>query len=136
MPKGSINTKSITTAIESADGLRVLVARFRGHRVPKSRYDLWLPSLGPSEELLKQFLGGEIAWGKFSSEYRRELWLDGGADKRNHTIKNHGQKGLLRMLKYLATKQPVTLLCHCAEEEKHCHRHLLRQTLLGAKVTL
>lgn len=136
MSKGSIATKSISSPLESSDGLRVLVARFRGHRVPKSRYDLWLPSLGPSEELLKQFLAGEIAWGEFSREYRRELWLDGGADERNHTVKNHGQKGLLRMLKYLATQQPVTLLCHCAEEEKHCHRHLLRQMLLGAKVTL
>ncbi len=136
MPKGSLQTKSLSTAIEHADGLRVLVARFRGHRVPKSRYDLWLPSLGPSEKLLKQFLGGEIPWSRFSNEYRRELWLDGEADERNRTVKNHGQKGLLRMLKYLSIRQPVTLLCHCAEDERHCHRHLLRQTLLGAKVTL
>ena len=136
MSGGTLKTKSVSSPVESGDGLRVLVARFRGHRVPKSRYDLWLPSLGPSEELLKQFLGGEIPWSQFSREYRHELWLDGGADARNHTVKNHGQKGLLRMLKYLARQQPVTLLCHCAEDEKHCHRHLLRQTLLGAKVTL
>ena len=136
MSGGTLKTKSVSSPVESGDGLRVLVARFRGHRVPKSRYDLWLPSLGPSEELLKQFLGGKIPWSQFSREYRHELWLDGGADERNHTVKNHGQKGLLRMLKYLARQQPVTLLCHCAEDEKHCHRHLLRQTLLGAKVTL
>ena len=126
MSKAGITTKSISSPVEAKDGLRVLVARFRGHRVPKSRYDLWLPSLGPSEELLREFLDGKITWAKFSREYGRELWLDGGADERNHTVKNHGQKGLLRMLKYLARKQPITLLCHCAEDEKHCHRHLLR----------
>ncbi len=136
MSKGSIETKSVWTPAEAKDGLRVLVARYRGRGMPKSRYDLWLPSLGPSEELLAKFLAGEITWTKFSSEYRRELWMDGGADERNHTVKNHGQKGLLRMLKYLAGKQHVTLLCHCDEDAKHCHRHLLRQTLLSPKVTL
>jgi uncharacterized protein YeaO (DUF488 family) len=136
MAKGSIATKSVGTPAEAKDGLRVLVTRYRGRGMPKSRYDLWLPSLGPSEELLAEFLDGKITWAKFSGEYRRELWLDGGADERNHTVKNHGQKGLLRTLKYLARKQRVTLLCHCDEDAKHCHRHLLRQTLLSPKVTL
>jgi hypothetical protein len=25
----------------------------------------------------------------------------------------------------------VTLLCHCAEDEPHCHRHLLKALLEG-----
>ena len=37
------------------DGLRVLVTRFRGRGMPKSRYDLWLPRLGPSEKLLERY---------------------------------------------------------------------------------
>jgi len=53
----------------------------------------------------------------------------GGVDARNERIKNHGQKFTLRLLQYLARKQPVTLLCHCAEEERHCHRHLLNAVL-------
>ena len=28
----------------------------------------------------------------------------------------------------------VTLLCHCAEREKHCHRHLLQALILSSKV--
>jgi uncharacterized protein YeaO (DUF488 family) len=51
-------------------------------------------------------------------------------DKSNATIKNHGQKFTLRLLRRLSEKQNVTLMCHCAEEERHCHRHLLRDLIL------
>ena len=37
-------------------------------------------------------------------------------------------------IKELARNGDVTLLCHCAEEEKHCHRHLLQALILGSKV--
>ena len=131
-----LKTKSVYSPAAENDGLRILATRFRGRRMSANLYDVWMPSLGPSEQLLKSVLDGKITWARFSAEYRRELWMDGGADERNHTVKNHGQKGLLRMLKYLAKEQRVTLLCHCDEDAKHCHRHLLRQTLLSSKVTL
>ncbi len=136
MPEEIIRTKSIHTPAVPEDGLRVLVTRFRGRGLPKSRYDLWLPSLGPSEELLHGFLEGKITWAGFSKQYRRELWADGPVDDKNRSSKNHGQKGLLRLLRFLSLREPLTLLCHCAEDAKHCHRHLLRQTLLSPKVTL
>jgi uncharacterized protein YeaO (DUF488 family) len=136
MPKESIQTKSVHTAIEPGDGLRVLVARFRGRGMPKSRYDLWLPSLGPSEELLHGFLEGKITWTKFSKEYQQELWEDGPVDEKNQTSKNHGQKGLLRLLRFISRQQRVTLLCHCDEDAEHCHRFLLQKILLSSKVTL
>ena len=44
-------------------------------------------------------------------------------------LKNHGQKFTLRLLKELASQQNVTLMCHCAEDESHCHRHLLKALL-------
>ena len=121
-----LKTKSIRTRIEAADGLRILVARFRGHRVPVSRYDVWMPSLGPSERTLRAMQSGAMSWGKFTKDYRKEIFLDGPIDKRSRTIKNHGQKFTLRLIKGLAKKGNVTLLCHCAEDEAHCHRHLLR----------
>ena len=127
-----IHTKSISTPIEpEKDGLRILAARFRGHGVPISRYDVWMPNLGPSEELLKSFLSDEITWAEFSRRYGKELLEDGGVDERNKTIKNHGQKFTLRLLQALAKHRPITLLCHCAEDEAHCHRHLLRKKLEG-----
>jgi uncharacterized protein YeaO (DUF488 family) len=130
-----LKTRSIRTAIDrDADGLRILVARFRGHGVPKSRYDVWMPSLGPSERLLRRVQGGAISWARFSKEYRDELFLDGPIDRRSRTIKNHGQKFTLRLIERLAQRGNVTLLCHCAEDEQRCHRHVLRALIAGRRV--
>ena len=127
-------TKSVHTRIEPRkDGLRILVARGRGRGLPSDRYDIWMANLGPSEELRDAILGGEISWPEYSRRYREELRESDGIDRRNRQIKNHGQKFTLRLLQHLATKRTVTLLCHCAEDEKHCHRHLLK-ALLEKKV--
>ena len=127
-----LKTKSVWTKIERGDGVRVLVARFRGRGMSASRYDVWMPSLGPSERTLRSMQEGTISWTRFSKEYRNELFLDGPIDKRSRTIKNHGQKFTLRLLKQLARRGNVTLLCHCAEEERRCHRHVLRAVIESA----
>src|SRR5690606_24552752 len=101
----------------------ILAARFRGRGMPPDRYDVWMPSLGPSEQTLAAIQNGSITWREFEREYKRELFLDGPIDDRSRTIKNHGQKFTLRLIRHLAEKEPVTLLCHCAEDEPHCHRH-------------
>ncbi len=66
--------------------------------MPSTRYDVWMANLGPSEALLKLFRSGDITWGEFSRGYRQELCEDGSIDRRNTTIKNHGQKFTLRLL--------------------------------------
>lgn len=130
-----LKTKSVWTAIDKkADGFRLLVTRFRGRGMPASRYDAWMPNLGPSERLLRGFLAGGSSWTQFSRAYRDEVFLDGAVDKRNATIKNHGQKFTLRLIKQLAKRGNVTLLCHCAEDEMHCHRHVLRALILSNRV--
>jgi uncharacterized protein YeaO (DUF488 family) len=59
----------------------------------------------------------------------------GAADgRRSRTIKNHGQKFTLRLIKQLARRGSVTLMCHCAENQQHCHRHLLHRLLLSNRV--
>src|ERR1043165_9234236 len=113
-----IKTKSVFSTIEpSKDGLRILAARFRGRRMPTSRYDVWMANLGPSETLLRSALTGRITWSEFGRRYRAELFEGGSIDRRNPTIKNHGQKFTLRLLQKLAKRQTITLMCHCAEEE-------------------
>lgn len=130
-----LKTKSVGTATDrSGDGLRILVARFRGRGLSASRYDVWMPSLGPSERTLRALQKGAISWKDFSKQYREELFIDGPIDKRSPTIKNHGQKFTLRLLKRLAQRENVTLLRHCAEDEQHCHRHLLRALIAGNQV--
>jgi uncharacterized protein YeaO (DUF488 family) len=122
-------TKSVHSPIEPGDGLRLLVARGRGRGLPANRFDAWMANLGPSEELRDAILAGTISWSEYSRRYRKELLEPGGVDARNERIKNYGQKFTLRLLQHLARKQTITLLCHCAEAEQHCHRHLLKALL-------
>lgn len=125
-----IRTKSVHSPIEHRrDGLRVLVTRFRGRGLPKSRYHTWMANLGPSERLLHLYQSGRIRWGVFARRYRDELFRDGTIDRNNTTIKNHGQKFTLRLLQELGRRGPVTLMCHCGEDEQHCHRYLLKKIL-------
>jgi uncharacterized protein YeaO (DUF488 family) len=125
-----IKTKSVYSAIDRRnDGLRILVTRFRGRGLPVSRYDVWMANLGPSEKLLRDGQAGKISWGEFTRGYTKELFEGGAIDRKNKTIKNHGQKFTLRLLQKLAKHSTVTLLCHCAEDQPHCHRHVLKRVL-------
>ena len=97
------------------------------------RYDVWMANLGPSERLLRsglKSLGDEKVWRAFARQYKAEMLSSVAIDKSNMTIKNHGQKFTLRLLKRLAEKENVTVMCHCAEAELHCHRHLLKELIL------
>jgi uncharacterized protein YeaO (DUF488 family) len=124
-------TKSVYSPIKRADGLRILTTRFRGRYMPVSRYDVWMANLGPSERLIQQFTNCEIGWGEFKRRYRNELFEGGDVDRRNKNIKNHGQKFTLRLLQKLARRMPVTLMCHCDEDQEECHRHVLQRVLKG-----
>jgi uncharacterized protein YeaO (DUF488 family) len=130
-----LRTRSVWTPINrKSDGIRILVTRFRGRGMPASRYDVWMPSLGPSERLLRAGQDRRISWAQFSKQYRTELFLDGPIDKRSRTIKNHGQKFTLRLVKQLSRRGRVTLMCHCAQDQARCHRHLLRRLILSNRV--
>ncbi|MET0595956.1 MAG: DUF488 domain-containing protein [Polyangiaceae bacterium] len=113
----------------------MLATRLRGRGMKSDRYDVWMANLGPSEELLHAVLGkqhDDKAWRAFAKSYKEEMLSSASFDKSNATIKNHGQKFTLRLLKELAEKGNVTLMCHCAEEEQHCHRHLLKALIARA----
>ena len=125
-----LKTQSVWSPIDrKRDGLHILATRFRGRGLPTSRYDVWMPSLGPSEQLLRSVLDGRIDWKTFAKKYREELYLDGPIDDRSGTIKNHGQKSTLRLLKALGEKQDITLMCHCDEDATRCHRFLLQKEI-------
>jgi uncharacterized protein YeaO (DUF488 family) len=135
MPKLRIHTKCVTEPIEpDLDGLRLAVTRYLPRGVKRSRYDVWLPNLAPSESLLHRFLEDKIPWSQFAKAYQVELFEAAAVDEDNPRIKNHGQKFTLRLLKELATRQPITLMCSCAPEELHCHRHVLKKILESSKV--
>ena len=82
-----LKTKSVGSPISrNTDGLRILVTRFRGRGLPTSRYDVWMPSLGPSERLLKAWLANRMSWTEFARRYRAELFMDGPIDSRSRSI--------------------------------------------------
>ena len=129
-----LKTKSVHSPIDPrTDGLRVLATRLRGRGMKSDRYDVWMANLGPSERLLRSALQGladEKVWRAFVRAYKLEMLTSSDLDESNTTIKNHGQKFTLRLLKRLAEKQNVTVMCHCDEDQRHCHRHLLKELIL------
>jgi uncharacterized protein YeaO (DUF488 family) len=70
-----------------------------------------------------------MTWQEFVSAYRTELADSAAFDRKNRTIKNHGQKFTLRLLQQLGRRGNVTIMCHCSEDETQCHRHLLARIL-------
>jgi len=128
-----IRTKSVYSPIDrKKDGLRILATRIRGRGLKKSRYHEWMANLAPSERLLYLIRFDKITWADFGRRYRRELFGSSvGFDRANTGIKNHGQKFTLRLFQQLGRCGNVTLMCHCEQDEKHCHRHLLAKILAG-----
>ena len=129
-----LKTKSVYTDAHETDGLRILATRFRGRGMSADRYDVWMPSLGPSEQLLENVMKGRITWAAFTKAFQAELFEDGPVDGRSKTIKNHGQKFTLRLIKRLAETDNVTLMCHCDEDAAQCHRHILRKLIESSRV--
>jgi uncharacterized protein YeaO (DUF488 family) len=112
------------------EGLRVGTVRRPPRGVPKAEhalrdfYDVWLPDLAPSENLLKQALqaSDERAWLGFVKRYRAEM-------------KRPEATHLLALLAALSRQTNFSVGCYCADEE-HCHRSVLKALLveLGADV--
>ena len=106
------------------EGLRLGTVRRPPRGVPKAEhasrnfYDVWLPDLAPTEDLVKQALQAtdERAWKSFVKRYRGEM-------KRPEAAR------LLTLLAALSHKTDFAVGCYCAEET-HCHRSVLRVLLL------
>ena len=100
-----------------ADGLRLLVTRFKPRGIGKADYHLWLRDLAPSAALVKGFHAGTVDWRAFAKRYRGE-------------VQRH--KSLLRTLRLMSDEgRPLTLLCAC-ERPDRCHRSLLRDAIAKA----
>jgi uncharacterized protein YeaO (DUF488 family) len=113
------------------EGLRVGTVRRPPRGVPKSEfakrdfYDVWLPTLAPSAELVQfaQQTDGARAWKTFERRYRAEM-------------KAPDASRVLDLLAALSHQANLAVGCYC-EDEEHCHRSILRELLLerGARVS-
>ena len=114
----------------SGEGLRLGTVRRPPRGVPKSEfakrdyYDVWLPNLAPSAELVKEALNatGDLAWNAFRRKYRAEMNQPDAAR-------------LLDLLAAMSHQTSFSVGCYC-EDESRCHRSILRELLMehGAKM--
>jgi uncharacterized protein YeaO (DUF488 family) len=115
------------------EGLRLGTVRRPPRGVPKHEYaardfyDVWLPTLAPSEALLKEAHaalvdGDERAWKSFVRRYRAQM-------------KAPDPKALLDTLAALSRQTDFAVGCYCADESR-CHRSVLRELLAerGARI--
>jgi uncharacterized protein YeaO (DUF488 family) len=106
-----------------AEGLRIGTVRRppRGVRKPeyasKNFYDVWLPTLAPSAELVKQALAArwERDWQRFVKKYRREMAATDAS-------------AALDVLAALSRQTDFSVGCYCTDEGR-CHRSVLRELL-------
>lgn len=112
------------------EGLRIGTVRRPPRGVPKTEfasgdwYDVWLPNLSPSAELVKRALAAETdkEWTAFAKTYRSEM-------------SEPERSRVLDLLAALSHQTDFSVGCYC-EDESRCHRSLLRELLAdrGAKL--
>ena len=107
------------------EGLRIGVTRHlpRGVRRedwPRRGYfDVWLPLIAPSAELLKEYRDGQVTWTVFARRYRAEM-------------KQPACRQAIDLLAAFSHATPISLGCYC-EDETRCHRTLLLPLVLKSR---
>lgn len=113
------------------EGLRLGTVRRVPRGVKKQDYarldyfDLWLPDLAPTSELVSWALSKPFTprrWATYSRRYRSQM-------------RSPEARRLLALLAALSVQTSFSVGCYC-EDEPHCHRSLLRDLLIdsGARV--
>ena len=108
------------------EGIRIGTVRRPPRGVPKERfatddwYDVWLPQLAPSSELVLQARSAATpaGWRAFVRAYRSEM---GAADNAR----------LIALLAALSHVTDLSIGCYC-EDESRCHRSVLSELLAEA----
>ena len=112
-----LTTVQLGSPRKRGEGLRIGTVRFLPRGVRKEDYaelnyfDVWLPQLAPSRELLSQFKKSSISVRTFFARYRREM---------NSTE----ARQLIQLLAEVAQRTPIAVGCYCEDESK-CHRSVL-----------
>ena len=119
----AIKIVRLGTQRSRGEGLRIGTVRRPPRGVPKSEfasqnwYDVWLPNVAPSAELMKLGKAAEShkEWAAFVRKYRREM-----ADPEKSKV--------LDLLAALSHDTNLSVGCYC-ENEARCHRSILRELL-------
>jgi uncharacterized protein YeaO (DUF488 family) len=113
------------------EGLRIGTVRRPPRGVPRAEfarrnfYDVWLPALAPTAELvsLAMSASSKADWNRFVRGYRAQMNAP-------------DEKRLLDLLAALSKTTDFSVGCYCKQEDR-CHRSVLRSLLKarGAKLT-
>jgi uncharacterized protein YeaO (DUF488 family) len=122
----SITVVRLGTARGAGEGLRIGTVRRPPRGVKKEHlsrddwYDVWLPQLAPSAELLKegQAASSDADWKRFVRSYEAEM-----------KAADNGR--LIALLAALSHGTNFSVGCYCPDENR-CHRSILRQLLANA----
>lgn len=112
---------------EPGEGLRIGVVRFLPRGIRRRDYarlnyfDVWMPALAPSRELLRRAWKLARPGRKFFKQYRREM---AQTEKRQ----------LIELLAKLAKRTPISIGCYCEDETK-CHRSVLFRLIREAALS-
>ena len=85
-------------------------------------YDVRLPELAPSSELLRKWRDRTISWERFRRSYRAEM-------------RRPERKYLIPLFAALSQVTSLSIGCYC-EDESQCHRQVLRELLADAGAEL
>lgn len=126
----SIRVVRLGSSRDAQEGLRIGTVRRPPRGVRKEDlargnwYDVWLPQLAPSAELLKQgqSVTSDAAWQRFVRVYEKEM-------------KSADNVRLVAMLAALSERTNFAVGCYCADENR-CHRSILRRLLQSAGAVL
>jgi len=126
----SIQIVRLGTKKNSNEGIRIGTVRRPPRGVKKSEYasrnwyDVWLPNVAPTSELMKlgQTAESDKEWSIFVKKYRTEM----SVPEKNR---------ILNLLAVLSHNTNFSVCCYC-ENEARCHRSILRELLAekGAKL--
>ena len=127
----AIRIVRLGTPREKGEGLRLGTVRRPPRGVPKADfarrnfYDVWLPELAPSADVVSNALAEEwtpARWRHFERTYRREMATPAA-------------RHLIELLAAMSKTSDFSVGCYC-EDPTHCHRSILADLLekAGAEI--
>lgn len=100
-------TKSAQAPKASEDGVRICIMRRPGADL---EWDIWMPTLAPSHELLNSYHEGKTSWLEYEERFENEVLRP--------------NQEYIKIVCELAKKRDITLLCW-EDTPDQCHRRLV-----------
>jgi uncharacterized protein YeaO (DUF488 family) len=125
--KTNIQSYQIGSARKRGEGLRIGTVRYLPRGVKKEDYaskdyfDVWLPTVAPSRELMGWYKKGELSkerWQLFAKRYKTEM-------------QKTDSRQVIKLLAEVSKKIPISIGCYCGDENR-CHRSILLELIRNA----